>query len=173
MGTSGTTIVSWISHVSHGAKIVRESGGQADETAEVSILLKGLLPEFKQIKTLLNQNRALTLALAVSTLMDFARDENILELCKGGNTNAKSDVFMVISEDDRAHGRGPITEADHARMGQQECRLYKLFQCRFGDKCYRKHVGEGGSSKDNPKRKQNPAPQSSTTPPATSVDKHK
>ena len=94
MATSGTTIVSWVSHVSRGARIVRKSGGQADETAEVSILLKGLLPEFKQIKTLLNQNRNLTLPLAVSTLMDFARDENILELSKGTNTN-KNNVFMA------------------------------------------------------------------------------
>ena len=99
------TIVSFISHVSRGARVVRESGGQADETAEVSILLKGLLPEFKQIKTLLNQNRTLTLPLAVSTLMDFARDENILELSKGTNTN-KSNVFTVSDrQDDRVQAR--------------------------------------------------------------------
>jgi hypothetical protein len=163
MATSGTTIVSWVSHVSRGARIVRESGGQADETAEVSILLKGLLPEFKQIKTLLNQNRTLTLPLAVSTLMDFARDENILELSKGTNTN-KSNVFTVSDrQDDRVRKPGPPTDEDLARMGQEECRMYKQFKCPFGDRCYRKHVGEGGNQKDNHRRKkQAPAPTPST-----------
>jgi len=173
MGSTGTTIVSFISHVSRGARVVRESGGQADETAEVSILLKGLLPEFKPVKTILNQNKTLTLALAVSTLMDFAKDENILELCKGGNANTKNNVFMTIAaatEDNRT--RRPLTEDDLARMAQEECRQYKLFRCSYGDKCYRKHEGEGGRPRDNPKRKQNPTPKPSTAPVDTSPACH-
>jgi hypothetical protein len=85
MSTTGTTIVEWVSTVSRNAKVVRDSGGQADETAELSVLLKGLLPEFKGIRTMLNQHAALTLAIAVPTLMDYATDENLLQLKKGGS----------------------------------------------------------------------------------------
>ena len=63
MALSGTTIVGWVAHASRGPKIVRESGGQANEKAELSVLLKGLLPEFKYIKAILNQTKPLTPAI--------------------------------------------------------------------------------------------------------------
>jgi hypothetical protein len=125
MASSGTTIIAWVAHVSRAAKIVRESGGQADEKAELSVLLQGLLPEFKAIQTLLNQNRALDLVLAISSLTDFARHENLLELSKGTNTN-KSNVFIV---DGRP--RPPLTDTDRARMANEECYRWKQGRCPF------------------------------------------
>jgi hypothetical protein len=42
--TTGTTISSWISHVSCAAKIVRTSGGNADNSAELAVLRRGCYP---------------------------------------------------------------------------------------------------------------------------------
>jgi hypothetical protein len=138
MSTSGTTIVEWVSTVSRNAKVVRDSGGQADETAEISVLLKGLLPEFKGIRTMLNQRPALTLAVTVPALMDYAADENLLHLKKGGSTQKQNNVFIA---------------ADAAEHPPGECRNWKLYRCTFGDKCRFKHVGEGASISPNENRK--------------------
>ena len=111
MSTTGTTISSWISHVSRAAKIVRTSGGNADNSAELAVLLRGLLPEFAQIRTYLNQRPALTLPEAIAALMDFARQENILELSKGAmSKQGKGNIYLAETKaeegdksDDRAH----------------------------------------------------------------------
>ena len=95
MGQSGTTIVSWVAHVSRAAKVVRSSGGQANEMAELSILMGGLLPEFNPIKIILNNIPGLTLAYAISSLMDHARSENLLELCKGGTAKGGNNIFYA------------------------------------------------------------------------------
>ena len=80
MAISGNTIVEWVATVSRNAKIVWDSGGSADVTAELSVLLKGLLPEFESMRLHLNQTQGLTLAEAVRRIMDHARDKSLLDL---------------------------------------------------------------------------------------------
>ena len=76
----------------------------------------------------------MTLAAAVPILMDFARDENLHELCKGGNSQGKNNVFFA--------------EQDHTE-GREECWNWKKFRCGYDD-CRRAHVGPGGLLKDHP-----------------------
>jgi hypothetical protein len=54
MGSTDLNVVEYTAQISRLAKIVRESGGQADEGAQLSVLLDGLLPEFDFIKKTLN-----------------------------------------------------------------------------------------------------------------------
>ena len=54
MSSTGTTILAWTAHVSRCAKIVTIGGGSVDEKAQLAVILKGLLPEFAQIKLILN-----------------------------------------------------------------------------------------------------------------------
>jgi hypothetical protein len=134
MAISGNTIVEWVATVSRNAKIVRDSGGSADTTAEISVLLKGLLPEFESMRLHLNQTTGLTLAVAVRKLMDHALDKNLLDLCKGGKGKSGNNVFF----------------ASESQSGNEspECRNWKQFRCTFGSRCNFKHVGKGGNAAD-------------------------
>jgi hypothetical protein len=139
MAISGTTILGWIAHVARAAKIVRESGGQADEGAEIAVLLKGLLPEFKGIKIILNQTSDLTLQKVVPILMDFAKDENLHELCKGGNAKGGDNVYYA--------------DTAPAQDAREQCKMWKEFRCSYGPRCFRSHVGPGGLLVDHPQNK--------------------
>ena len=81
MSSTGTTILGWVAHVARCTKIVRTSGGDADEATELAVLIKSLLPEFGPLKLLLNQKANLTLRDAIAALMDFARSENLPKPC--------------------------------------------------------------------------------------------
>jgi hypothetical protein len=50
MASSHTNIVEWVALVTRSAKDLISVGGQVDESAQISVLLSGLLPEFKDIK---------------------------------------------------------------------------------------------------------------------------
>ena len=95
MSSTGTTILGWTAHVSRSAKIVRVSGGNADQGAELAVLIKGLLPEFAPIKLILNQKANPTLAVAIPILMDYARQENLLELSKGAHVKPRTNTYAV------------------------------------------------------------------------------
>ena len=162
MSSTGTTLLGWVAHVARCAKIVRTSGGAADEGAELAVLLEGLLPEFNPIKLLLNQRPNLTLRDATSILMDFARNENLLELRKGGSQHkAKDNVFSVSTNKTRA----PYTQEQLNQMKTELCKAWALGYCRYKDKCYRKHEGAFGHSKTNKARPalDKPAPTPVTT----------
>ena len=132
MGQSKTNIVSWVAYVSRAARVVRNSGGQANDLSELSILMGGLLPEFNHIKTILDNKPGLTLAVAISSLMDYARAQNLLELCKGGTAKGGNSVFYANNVSDI-----PISE--------QTCYNWSKYCCgREPGTCPRKHVGPGG-----------------------------
>ena len=115
---TNTTIVAWIAHVSRTAKIVRSSHGLADKKAELTVLLDGLLPEFATINTILQQNAALTLRGAVNQLLDYARSNDLLELCRGGRKNpGKGNVFIAVVKEQRGRysTRPPMTSDEKAK----------------------------------------------------------
>ena len=133
MAQSGTNIVSWVAFVSRAAKVVRNSGGQADARAELSILMGGLLPEFNPIKTILNNKKELTLPIAISRLMDHARSENLLELRKGGTAKGGNNIFLAASVSDEV------------------CKNWPQFRCVYdAGECPRIHSGKGGIINDYP-----------------------
>ncbi len=91
-----------LAHVT--AKLVRESGGTADQKAELTALLKGLLPEFATIKTILHQNAALTFRGAVNQLLDFARTDNILELSRVAEAASERTMCLSRTSKNKATG---------------------------------------------------------------------
>jgi hypothetical protein len=130
MSKSDCNIVQWPAIILRKAKALREAGGQADESAQISVLLGGLLPEFKPISLILNQQENLTMATATKTLVDFAQTERLEHLTKGGGRNVQNNTFSVNAPSSPHH---------------EECRNWRRGKCRFGDTCRFKHVGPGNS----------------------------
>jgi len=99
MANTHTTIVEWVALVRQYAINLRQVGGQADDDAELSVLVSGLLPEFQEMRLILDQTENLTLQAAVRRLTNHARANNLLHLAKGkGNSsqpNAK--VFNSVA----------------------------------------------------------------------------
>ena len=137
MVSTDTNIIAWTAIVPRRAKVLTQAGGQANEQAQLSILLDGLLPAFKPIQTILNQTDNLTFEIAVAKIMDYAQSEDLVELTKGGGKHAKHNTFTV---------------QDGAQQ-TDECRGWKRGNCKFGDFCRFKHTGEGGCA---PKDRQFP-----------------
>jgi hypothetical protein len=95
MGSTDLNVVEYTAQISRLAKIVRESGGQADEGAQLSVLLDGLLPEFDFIKKTLNAVDGLTLDVARSKILHFAKQEGLELTIKGGAKPGKHNVFTL------------------------------------------------------------------------------
>ena len=87
--------------------------------------------------------------------MDFARQENILELSKGAmSKQGKGNIYLAETKaeegdkpDDRAHKNKKRTADYRASIKDEECNNWKLGRCMFGKDCYRKHVGKEGAEK--------------------------
>jgi hypothetical protein len=141
MAQSGSNIISWIACVSRAARNVRHSGGEANEDSELSVLMGGLLPEFNPIRDIINNRvgrEKVTLAQAVVALTDFARQHQLLTLCKGSTTKGGNNIFYVNENSDI-----PISE--------QSCINWSKYRCASDPgTCLRKHVGQGGCVKDYP-----------------------
>ena len=162
--STGTTVVAWFAYISQAAKIVRTTGGFADDSTELVVLLKGLLPEFNQIRVYLHQQKGLTLIDACETIMDFARTEGLLELCKGGQGKAKGNIYSVHDPDEKDKVQGKRTPKQSrkewiASLATKECQNWTEGTCMWGVKCHKKHVGLEGANK-----KVSPHPSLSTPP---------
>jgi hypothetical protein len=140
MANTHTTITGWIALVSRNAKIVRDSGGQADQASEIAVLLKGLLPEFKAFKLILEQDQTLTLPQIVGRLVGHATTEGILELSKGGTARGGNNVFYA---NDSTNSRENHTHPGSTRTQLGACNMWPKFKCRFSD-CGFSHDGPGG-----------------------------
>ena len=147
MANTDTDIVSWVARVRSLAKILIAAGGQANEDAQLSILLDGLLPEFKPIKTILDQTDALTYAIATTKIVDYAQTNNLIHLTKGAGKSAKDNTFQII-QNDSAYGTGDSSSKTNTRFppGQKGdmCRGWvTAMGCKFGDDCHFAHTGPG------------------------------
>ena len=89
MASTGSTIVEWAATVRRNAKYLRLVGGQADDSAQLSVLLEGLLDEFSEIKLILDETDNLSLDKAIQRLTNHARSKNLLDLTKGRSTNVQ------------------------------------------------------------------------------------
>ena len=75
MASTDANITEWISETRRKASVVVNTGGQADDTAMLTVLLGGLLPQFDNIRLPLQRDATLTFANAIPILMDFAHSE--------------------------------------------------------------------------------------------------
>lgn len=143
METTRVNVVEWISLVHQNAQDLRDSGGQADESAELAVLQKGLLPEFKPLGLLLKNMPNLTLKMAIASIMDFSRDNNWLDLSRGGGKDQGSKVYY--GQDNKAE-RGqerhpPMTSAEKAK---RPCYNWAKFRCSRRN-CPFSHGGPGST----------------------------
>ena len=72
MANTNTNIIEWIALVPKKGRLLKRAGGMADEGSNLTILLGGLLDEFKPIKTILNADKAVDMAAATAQLIDYA-----------------------------------------------------------------------------------------------------
>jgi hypothetical protein len=143
------------------------------ESAQVAILLGGLLPQFKPKALILNDHDNLTMTKCKKDLVSFARSEGLLQLRKSGSTSQgnRSKIFMVHDD--------PLNS--HPRL----CFDWSNNRCAWGEDCKFDHSGPGGFAeageaqerRDAIKKgrkkvaKHNKQQQHATTPPAPIIKK--
>ena len=124
------SISEFVALVSKRAKKVIKSGGSANEVDKLSTLLKGLLPEFKEVKTIIMMQPMNTLVYSdvAAHLFDYAQTNGIDSLKQGGS---KDKVFLAEEQSEIPACR------NFARHGS----------CSFGEKCKFDHGGGQSKSK--------------------------
>ena len=118
MTSTGLPILAWTAHVSRCAKVVQIGGGTVEDNAQLAVILKGLLPEFAQIKLILNQRAGLTLAAAISSLLDYAREAGLLELTKGSHIKPNSNTYTI--DDDQTFPNGTRDRYNRPKIPMDE-----------------------------------------------------
>jgi hypothetical protein len=87
MANTDTTLLEWIKTVSDLAESLETATGVAVlPDAKKHLLLSGLLPEFKLKKQMIqsqDKGNTLTLAECVDDLVDYAKEENLMDVKKG------------------------------------------------------------------------------------------
>ena len=95
MANTGTNIVEWTALVPRNANVLVERGTSCDDDAKLTRLLTGLLPEFNDIKLILEQTPGITFTVAASRLISHATDRNLMDLTKGGAGGGKAKTFVA------------------------------------------------------------------------------
>jgi hypothetical protein len=114
MQNTDTSIVDWIAVVRRRATILKNTGSNVDDKAMVVRLLGGLLPEFKEIRVILQRTPNLDFESAVDELIDFAQTENLVETTRTGRKKANSSTYLLNSKFDTV------------------CRGWAMFSCKYG-----------------------------------------
>ena len=95
MASTISNITEWIAVVPRLAENLIACGGQADATAQLSIFLDDLLPEFALIKVFLDQAANPDYNDAARRTLDFASNNSLKELTKNGLKHSKNNTFTV------------------------------------------------------------------------------
>jgi hypothetical protein len=152
MESTRVNVVEWINLVNQNAQDLRDSGGQADESAELAVLQKGLLPEFKDLSLHLKNVPNLTLKMAIASIMDFARDNHWLDLSRGGGKDQGSKVYFGQADKTKERERRPpMTSAEKAKL---PCHNWAKFRCSRTN-CPFQHAGSGSTLDDSLKKAAN------------------
>lgn len=129
MANQNCSIALWTAKVLELGQILRDVGGQCNEARETTLLLKGLLQEFKPCKTIITLGGDRSWTHAKTTLLNFASNEKITDLTKAGGGANHHQTFTVTTES----------------TGQQACRNWMTKGgCRYGTSCNRSHAAPGG-----------------------------
>ena len=134
MAQDHVDLCQFIALIAGRAKRVRSLGGTVSEKEKISVLLGGLLPEFKAQKTLIQKEpiNTLTYEAVGNDLTDFAISEEIYSL-KAGGTKGASKTYNV-------HGHEALNKSQ-----SHSCRNWERDgTCRYGDNCKFEHRGPGG-----------------------------
>ena len=133
MDNTNSNVVEWIAAVPRAAKAVQESGGQADGGAQLNVMLDGLSHQFDFIRKVLYAADNLTLEIARKKILNFAKQEGLELVTKGGAKAIKHNTFSV----DDAQPKTPD-------RSQEPCRKWGAGKCTWGDKCNFSHAEREG-----------------------------
>ena len=153
MATTNTTLIEWGTRVSRLARDLIRTGGTAGDEEQATVLLDGLLPEFKPIKTIIMADGTMNLQAIKIALEEYATNNGLADLRSQGQST-KNRVFYG---DDKLMPRDARTKRPTAPAGinpEEQCRMWKLNKCKWGDKCFRRHDGPGGCVSIPPPKKQ-------------------
>ena len=124
MEKSGMDVVHWCAAVlSMAADLKEVTELEINDKSCLSVMVRGLLPEFMPIVTLINMETNITYIDAQSKLFSFAKVNHILDLKKGGAKSSKDNIFSM--------------------EGKPECKGWKMNRCMYGDSCKHTHIGPG------------------------------
>ena len=106
-GNTHTNILQWCALVVANGKALKAVSPGFDETRVLTKLLSGLLHEFGNIKTILEEKEGLTLIAAKKRLLDYATctTRKISNLTKGGPRRAQNNTFSVAGGSEQG-GKG-------------------------------------------------------------------
>lgn len=135
MASTNNNIIQWTSNVPLLAKVLIQAGGQANESAQLTQLIAGLLPDFQQVQTLLELRDGLTYEYAKAKLLDFAHSKNLGAVTASSSKGARHNTYTVS---DKRGGRGGRKSGE-----KRQCPGWVRHQCRWPD-CKFDHSGPGG-----------------------------
>ena len=154
MEKEDVNISEFIAEVSKRAKRLARLNGTAGDIEKVSVLLSGLLPEFRDIKTYLNNHslgggNALTFKAAAKAITDFSKTEGLDQTRRGGSTLANKTYTMQEMKAFVGEAiKGIHDKATSRQDGGSACRNWEKYgNCGFGDMCKFGHKGKGDHNK--------------------------
>jgi hypothetical protein len=114
MEKSGMDVVHWCAAVlSMAADLKEVTELEINDKSCLSVMVRGLLPEFMPIVTLINIETNITYIDAQRKLFSFAKVNSILDLKKGGGKSSKDSIFSMD--------------------GKPECKGWRMNRCMYGD----------------------------------------
>jgi hypothetical protein len=111
MAKTDTNLAQYLALARRNAKVVKFNGTDVSDVDVLACILAGLLPEFKPIKLIIEQDNSTTLDTASSRLEDWAASEGIVNLTKGGNVNKRDKTFTVRDDSNRYLKKRPGKES--------------------------------------------------------------
>jgi hypothetical protein len=132
MANQDCSIALWTAKVRELGQILRDVGGECSEGRETTLLLKGLLDEFKPCKTIITLGQDRSWQYAKETLLNFASNEKITDLTKAGGGANRHQTFTATTGT-------PTTD-----LSKEPCRNWSGSGCRYGSRCRMNHSAPGG-----------------------------
>ena len=182
MANTDTSLLDWIKTVNDLADSLETATRvTVPAGAKKHLLLSGLLPEFKLKKQMIqsqDKGDTLTLSECVDDLIDYAKEENLMDI-KKGTSQRRNQSYYGQHDEEKGNGQSrnvqsknvPQKKGFRENLATQQCKHWTAGTCVHGANCYRQHKGPGGCTANAPTaktQKSTPLP----TPSAPSLDCH-
>ena len=151
--STDTTLLQWFKAVDDlAADLSTARGAPVSDEDKKTLLLEGLLPEFKSKKLMIeDKGNSFSLSETKSSLQDYAQVEGLMTLRKGASQR-KTQTYAVEGFKKRK-GNFQSKDVPNAKnfkshkenLATQLCKKWVEGICPHGANCYRKHEGPGGS----------------------------
>ena len=160
--STNLNITQFISRVRTAANTLAGMGIPTDDALVVTVILKGLLEQFRPQKLIIQNWEAnkLTVDNVRRSLEDFAQSNGLLELTKSGNANSRTKTYNVNSKPNPRgvqNNNGVKTWWGEPWMGgPKDCQQYQREGCPRGHDCNFNHpTGKGKLIAKKPNQQKN------------------